>query len=225
MKALELDFMGWASVSSFDDAPEDRKPHVYLNDAKSVISVGYRLNSAPIMHLPATRSAYMMEHDYANRHLNRASQKITRFFENRGYQAIGFDCSAGFYHKIGRHPEKLQGDFSHKHAAVISGLGKFGVNNLVIHKRWGATLRLTTVITNAELNNDRLLEQNACSTHECLACVKICPVQALDGWEASYDPERGWTIDKRKCYEYIFKNLEGQRCGLCIKACLTEIGK
>jgi ferredoxin len=27
------------------------------------------------------------------------------------------------------------------------------------------------------------------------------------------------VIDKKRCYEYIFTTLRGQRCGLCIQAC------
>ncbi|NIN01046.1 MAG: epoxyqueuosine reductase, partial [candidate division Zixibacteria bacterium] len=93
----------------------------------------------------------MLEHDYANRHLDQASHKIARFLEKRGFKAIGFDAGAGFYGKAGKSPERIAGDISHKHAAVAAGLGKFGVNNLVLSPKWGPRVRLTTVITNAQL--------------------------------------------------------------------------
>lgn len=218
-RLLELDFIGFCSAESFDEAPEDRRPRVYLEDARSIISIGYKLNYAPIQNLPASRSAYMLEHDYANRHLDETSQKIARFLEERGFDAIGFDSGAGFYHEAGKTPERFAGDFSHKHAAVACGLGKFGLNNLVLSPRWGPRIRLATVITNAKLGYDRPLEKNTCLTPECEECVKICPVHALDGWKGRYDPGKGWVIDKRKCYDYIFTTLKGQRCGLCIKAC------
>lgn len=218
-RLLELDFIGFCSAESFDGAPEDRRPRVYLEDARSIISIGYKLNYAPIQNLPASRSAYMLEHDYANRHLDEASQKIARFLEERGFDAIGFDSGAGFYHEAGKTPERFAGDFSHKHAAVACGLGKFGLNNLVLSPRWGPRIRLAAVITSAKLGYDRPLEKNTCLTPECEECVKICPVHALDGWKGRYDPEKGWVIDKRKCYDYIFTTLKGQRCGLCIKAC------
>ncbi len=218
-RLLELDFIGFCSAESFDEAPEDRRPRVYLEDVRSIISIGYKLNYAPIQNLPASRSAYMLEHDYANRHLDETSQKIARFLEERGFDAIGFDSGAGFYHEARKTPERFAGDFSHKHAAVACGLGKFGLNNLVLSPRWGPRIRLATVITNAKLGYDRPLEKNTCLTPECEECVKICPVHALDGWKGRYDPGKGWVIDKRKCYDYIFTTLKGQRCGLCIKAC------
>ena len=216
---LELDFIGFCSVDPFDEAPADRKPGVYLDKAGSIVSIGYKLNTASIRNLPASRSAYMLEHDYANGHLDRASHKIARFLEERGFDAIGFDASAGFYHEAGKSPKRFAGDLSHKHAAVACGPGKFGLNNLVISPKWGPRIRLATVITDVELNYDRPLEASPCPTYECEECVKICPVHALEGWRGQYDPERGWGIDKKKCYDYIFTTLKGQRCGLCIKAC------
>jgi epoxyqueuosine reductase QueG len=161
----------------------------------------------------------MLEHDYANRHLDQTSHLIARILESRGFAAIGFDSGAGFYHEAGKTPHRFAGDISHKHAAVACGLGKFGLNNLVLHSAWGPRIRLTTVITDAELQYDRVSKRNPCPGHECKACVKICPVHALDEWHGKYDPSRGWGIDKKKCYDYIFTTQRGQRCGLCIKAC------
>lgn len=218
-ESLELDFIGFCPVDSFNEAPEDRKPRVYLKNTASIISIGYRLNYAPIQNLPSSRSAYMLEHDYANRHLDRASHKIVRFLEERGFKAVGFDSGAGFYHEAGKAPKRFAGDLSHKHAAVACGLGRFGLNNLVVSPKWGPRIRLATIITDAELKYSRPLKENPCTASECGKCVEICPVNALDGWRNSYNPERGWVIDKEKCYNYIFTTLKGQRCGLCIKAC------
>jgi len=64
-KALEIDFIGFSPADNFDVAPEDRKPKVYLEDALSIVSIGYKLNYTSIQNLPESRSAYMLEHDYA----------------------------------------------------------------------------------------------------------------------------------------------------------------
>lgn len=218
-ESLRLDFIGFCPVDVLDGAPEDKKPTVYLKEAASAISLGYRLNFASIQNLPRSRSAYMLEHDYANRHLDGASHLIARFLEQRGFRAVGFDSGAGFYHEAGKTPQRFAGDISHKHVAVACGLGKFGLNNLVVSPAWGPRIRLATVITDAEFEYDHPLRENPCLTDECGECVKACPVHALDGWRGRYDPETGWVIDKRRCYDYIFNTLKGQRCGLCIKAC------
>lgn len=223
--SLKLDLIGFSPASCFNDAPEDRKPLVYLEDASSIISIGYRLNYAPLQSLPASRSAYMLEHDYANRHLDMSSHKIARLLEAKGFDAIGFDSGAGFYHEAGKTPERFAGDFSHKHAGVACGLGKFGLNNLVLNPNFGPRFRMATIITNVELKYDEPISDNPCLTHECKECIKICPVNALDGWKGRYDPEIGWVINKEKCYNYIFTTLKGQRCGLCIKACPIGLTK
>lgn len=224
-KVFELDFIGFCSVENFNEAPADRKPTVYLDNARSIISIAYKLNYAPLQNLPASRSAYMLEHDYANTHLDRASHKIARLLEERGFDAVGFDTSAGFYHEAGKTPKRFAGDISNKHAALACGLGKFGLNNLVISPRWGPRFRLATIITNAELEYNSPLGENPCPIDDCEKCVKICPVHALDGWKGKYQQEKGWVIDKKKCYDYIFTTLKGQRCGLCIKACPVGLEK
>jgi epoxyqueuosine reductase QueG len=216
---LELDWIGFCSTDAFIKGPSDTRPTTYLASAKSVISIGYRLNDTPIQNLPASRSAYMLEHDYANRHLDRASHLLARFLGDLGFATIGFDAGAGFYHETGKTPQRFAGDISHKHAAVACGLGKFGLNNLVLSRQWGPRIRLATIVTAAELEYDHVFKGNPCPAHECEACVKVCPVGALDGWRGEYDPDWGWVMDKKRCYDYIFATLKGQRCGLCIKAC------
>ncbi|MFQ6075505.1 MAG: 4Fe-4S dicluster domain-containing protein [Candidatus Bathyarchaeia archaeon] len=225
VKHLEIDFIGFCPVDRLDEAPEDRRPRRYLENAESMISIGYRLNYAPIQNLPISRSAYVLEHAYANRHLDFVSHMVARFLEERGFEAIGFSTGAGFYPGVGKTPKRFAGDISNKHAAVACGLGKFGLNNLVLNPACGPRFRLATAITDARLRYDRPLEENPCMTHNCEECIKICPVNALDGWEASYNPDRGWLIDKKKCYDYMFITLQGRRCGLCIKACPVGLNR
>jgi len=224
-KTMEIELIGFCSAEKFAEAPEDIKPTLYLKDALSIISIGYKLNYSSIQNMPKTRSAYMLEHDFANRHLDQVSHKITGYLEERGFKAIGFDAGAGFYHQAGKTPDKFAGDFSHKHAAAACGLGKFGLNNLILTPNWGCRFRLTSIITSASLEDRCLPEKNLCLAGECEKCVEICPVHALDGWKGQYDPEKGWVMDKKRCYEYIFTMLKGQRCGLCIKACPIGLDK
>lgn len=37
---LGIDFMDFCPVESVADAPEDRSPNIYLDDVKSIISIG-----------------------------------------------------------------------------------------------------------------------------------------------------------------------------------------
>jgi len=51
-ESLRLNFIGFCSADALDEAPEDRRPGVYLKEAESVISIGYKLNYASIQSLP-----------------------------------------------------------------------------------------------------------------------------------------------------------------------------
>ena len=218
-RRLRIDEIGFAPASTFHGAPQGKQPKDYLPSAVSIISIGYYLNQSAIQNLPKSRSAYMLEHDYANLHLAGCSQRIVRFLEAEGCEALGFDAGAGFYTRLSDTPQGLAGDFSHKHAAYTCGLGSFGVNNLILTANYGPRIRFTSILTSAELPNTRGHESNLCRSPDCDACVRVCPVGALDGWKGSYNASEGWRIAKRKCYAYIFDTLSGQRCGLCIKAC------
>jgi len=214
-----MDLIGFCPVDHLDGAPPDRQPHRYLSNAETVISLGRKLNLAPIQNLPVSRSAYVLEHDEANRRLDRASQEVARFLEARGHSAMGFDSGAGFYHEAGKAPERFAGDFSHKHAAAACGLGAFGVNNLVLNEACGAAVRFVSVVTSAPAGESPSGAESLCEAGDCRACVDACPVGALSGWEDAYSPATGWRMAKQACYDYIFTTLKGQRCGLCIKAC------
>ncbi|GAV23257.1 hypothetical protein cpu_17670 [Carboxydothermus pertinax] len=211
-QTLQLSAIGIAPAIRYENAPEGHRPKDFLHNARSVITFAYHLNNGPINNLPQTRNQYMIEFEVANRILLEAAHKIARFLEIRGFESIPFGPEAA----IGDY-SRLKGDFSHKHSAVLCGLGKFGINNLLITPAYGPRIRLASVITTAELAYNEPLTGDFCK--KCLRCVKICPTGALENWEKNYSPETGWTINKEKCAHYIFVVNSGKRCGLCVSAC------
>jgi epoxyqueuosine reductase QueG len=66
------------------------------------------------------------------------------------------------------------GPFSHRHAATRAGLGEFGYNNIVLTPQFGSRQRFNSIITEAELVPDPLLEEPICLRDECLLCLKAC---------------------------------------------------
>jgi epoxyqueuosine reductase len=207
--------VGIASVEMLSKAPKGHRPTDFLPVAKSVISIGLRMNKFSIFHLPKTIREYEAEYDVANLKLNTLAWDIVRFLEGLRYQALAIPASSPYDEK------KNFGDISHKHAAVASGLGKFGLNNLILTPNCGPYVRFVTVITNAELSTDEPLTEDICLREKCSKCVKACPVGALKNFQ--YDAFEGWRIDKKKCQEYLKVVSGGAVCGLCIKAC--PVGK
>jgi len=204
--------MGVTPVDRFEQAPAGHHPTKYLPGVKSVMTFAYNLGKGAVNNLPVSRNQYTQEFDAANAVLGQMAHKAARFLENKGYESIAFgpEASVGDY-------SRLKGDFSHKHSAVLCGLGIFGINNLVITPEHRSRVRFASILTTAQLEYDEIAELNDCE--KCLKCVKICPSGALDHWKGKYSPQTGWVINKEKCAHYIFVVNQGKRCGMCVKAC------
>jgi epoxyqueuosine reductase QueG len=71
------------------------------------------------------------------------------------------------------------GPFSHRHAATRAGLGEFGYNNIVLTPQFGARQRFNSIITEAELEPDPLIEDRICLRDECRLCMKACYMDVL----------------------------------------------
>lgn len=207
--------VGVASVDRYEGAPAGHHPAEYLPGVKSVVTFAYNLGKGAVNNLPVSRNQYTQEFDAANTVLGKMAHKTARFLEDKGFESIGFgpDASIGDY-------SRLKGDFSHKHSAVLCGLGNFGIHNLVITPEYRSRVRFASVLTMAELEYDEPAETKDCE--KCLQCVKICPSGALAHWKGNYSAQTGWVINKEKCAHYIFVKNQGKRCGMCVKACTGE---
>ena len=66
------------------------------------------------------------------------------------------------------------GPFSHRHAATRAGLGEFGYNNLVLTPQFGPRQRFNSVVTDAELPPDPLIDEPICLRERCGLCLDAC---------------------------------------------------
>ena len=203
--------VGVAPVTALSKSPKNQHPQNLLPSTKNLISIAMKINRTTILNLPKTRTEYRMLYDTTNAKLNSIAMKTAQFLEEQGYEAIPIPASRPY------NQQKLTADISHKHVAAAAGLGKFGINNLILTPEHGPYTRFPTVLTNASLKPDKTLNKNPCLGDKCMQCVKICPVGALEN--PKNNPEEGWKINKKKCYQYIHETLDGEVCGLCIKAC------
>ena len=148
---------------------------------------------------------YFQHYRAVNARLDQLALDAAAFIESKGAYALPVAASQSVP------GNKYSGVFSHKTAAVLSGVGAVGRNNLLLHPRFGPCIRLATVLTDLPLERPaREEEPHVCGG--CEICVKACPAGALSA--DGYDPQ--------KCSEYM-KNFRdegrGAVCGLCMKAC------
>jgi epoxyqueuosine reductase QueG len=145
------------------------------------------------------------------------------------------DCAAGMlkewgYRAIPKAPTNVGIDFQtystilpHKTVATRAGLGWIGKCALLVTKKYGAAIRLTTVLTDAELETAIPIDQSLCG--DCEACVKFCPGGAPSGKNWNVNLKRDSFFDAFACAsaarERAMKriNIDDTICGICISVC------
>ena len=184
-KALSFgaDVVGIAPVERWNKyVPEGYRPYDLLPNAKSVIVVGARGPTAGAWKSPNPRLMEVLGLDFAN---DRAIAALTTWVEDnlryKSIQAPGLSVA-------GHQPL-----FSYMLAAVLSGLGTRSLAaNIVLNPKYGL-LYYSACITTAQLEPDKMLEQDVCPAPMCVAtykhigktpCMAACPADdggCIDG--------------------------------------------
>ncbi|MGA3281813.1 MAG: hypothetical protein ABSD50_12620 [Smithella sp.] len=79
--------------------------------------------------------------------------------------------------------------FSHRFGAIVSGIGGQGMSGNVMTKEYGAAVYLSTVVTDAVLKSDPMLEPKYFINQyckKCLICDKACPAKMFEMEKEEY---------------------------------------
>ncbi len=263
-RRLGAKLVGIAEVDRFEGAPKGFHPREILPEATSVVVIAVPLlygiieKSKPFkpyetyIH-PQTLKYGMPNREYAvqyvslNAKLDRIVQELGYLLEERGFYAfpvqasqpnagMGIEFSTGTDISPEERIQKyLRGAISHRHAAVLAGMGEIGLNNLLMTPEYGPRVRLASLITEAPLVPDKPFSEVLCKGKKdpkaCTLCIKSCPFNVLpESKEAIADPLKYNVVNKFRCREESGKNLKlvlgnwvHAICGICIKVC--PIGK
>ncbi len=121
----------------------------------------------------------------------------------------------------------LQGIFSHKYGAYLSGLGYVGRSGLFITTKNGPRVRLGTILTNYpfEVNTEPI----PFDCGECRLCAESCPAMAIRGEDWVPGEDRDKIIDAKACSDHMKKAYQhigrGVVCGICMRVCPKGIKK
>ena len=192
--------IGIGTSERFDGAPKGHHPRDIVKEARSVVTFGIRvpwlaLNWQALgmadqseLLLPESRPDFLQNYfyktvgyDFINERLNQIALLLTNFLEERGYQTIYFPSTFAEEHSRFQEMTKDSGfgPFSQRHAAVLSGLAEFGLNNVVLTPQYGPRIRFNSVITAAPLEPNNLLKEKICLGESCRVCADECPPGAI----------------------------------------------
>ncbi len=184
------DLVGFGSVNRVEGAPEIMRPQRYLPDAVSMISIGLHINEASCDLIarsvqdkqtpPSYFSFQMFTLSIINPQLDKIAYLGAKFLERQGHKAYPFPANFPHLIKPTKEYPGGPGDISHKHVAVACRLRDFGWHNLFMTHQYGSRQKLTTIITNAPIEPDPILEERLCDPEACgFLCARACPTGAI----------------------------------------------
>ena len=164
--------VGIATSDRFDGAPKGHHPRDIVEKARSVVTFGIRIpwlaSNWPTLRMaaeseilsPEIRSDFLQNYfyksvgyDFINERLNQIALLLTNFLEEQGSLSIYFPAtySEPYGHFMEMTKNYSFGPFSQRHAAVLSGLAEFGLNNVAVTPQYGPRIQFNSVITEALL--------------------------------------------------------------------------
>jgi epoxyqueuosine reductase QueG len=211
LKGLSLDLgaslFGVARVESLEDKLFSLSPQGVAN-LPYAISLGFHLSDRIIEDIEdGPTPLYFFHYQRVNICLDEMALRMTSHIQNQGFDALPIPASQVIDWK------RQVGHLSHRHVAKEAGLGWIGRHNLLVNPRFGARIRLVSVLTEFPLKVDRPMHGD-CGT--CKVCIPVCPASAI-----GEDP---LDFNHIGCYEWIKscckeRNIRHHICGICIKAC------
>ena len=159
--------------------------------------------------------AYADQYAEVNRRINGRSLALAGEIWDRGFRAQPLAASDR------TDTENIKGDFPHKTAATLAGLGWIGRHCQLISRDFGPWVRLGTVFTDMSLPCGPPVKRSFCGA--CTRCVDACPAKALKGkaWYAGLSREE--ILDPEACDRWKKKHYSafhgGHNCGICSAVC------
>lgn len=156
---------------------------------------------------------YFHHYRTVNTFIDNISLKIGLMLAGAGYKYVCVPASQSV--------NGLQGIFSHKFAASLSGLGIVGKSGLFLSQKFGPRVRLGTILTDCSFDVVNAEPKSVCG--DCRLCAERCPAMAISGMEWKAGEEREVIIDAKACSDYMKKAFQhigrGAVCGICMRVC------
>lgn len=163
--------------------PPSANPTYVLPEAQSVIAFAVPLGKDWIPNYlgKVTRKVFKRVMYEKYQRIGAIGQEMVEHLQKRGFRAVN-PSPNGVYRPEVSSLGFMVPDFSHRYAALASGLGTLGWSgNVLIKGHWAATF-LGSVVTDAVLPSDAPLEEKLCD--DCRICAQVCPLGFINPKES-----------------------------------------
>jgi epoxyqueuosine reductase QueG len=205
-----------ASLVGFADLIEI--PAEARHAKRFAVSIAMALDASIIANIrDGPTREYYSEYKRVNALLSDLGKLTSSLIRDQGYQAIPKEPTG-----VGIDPKTHSTALPHKTVATRAGLGWIGKCALLVTKEYGSAIRLTTVLTDAQLETAIPTDHSLCG--DCVICVNLCPGNAPTGknWNVKLyrDSFFDFSACRRAARESAAKiGIDDTVCGICISVC------
>ena len=220
LEGIESDSMGTVSFAEWHGTPDAQMILDLLPGARTIVAFAQEIPVEVIRHTTwkadvgaiTMRDLYSQTAELVNGRMDWEAYKLVKHLHQSGYRGLSIPYGGPY------DPRFLTGVFSYKHAAQTAGLGNLGWNAQLLTPEFGPRVRLTCVLTDAELHLNRPeLPELPCIKCQG-ACVKICPSKAIS-YPVGDEP---YNVNAHACNSF----LSGVKtCAECIRVCPAGLSR
>lgn len=201
-------------VGPWHDSPEDQLP-----GARTIIAYTVPFTKK-VAHDPefAKFSGLVWSEAYVliNKNFELISNIVADYLRSQGYEASTVKATNDY------DQSNPVSSWSHRTMACAAGLGRFGMNRILMTSK-GSAVRYCSLLTTAELTPSGPYDGPVClglDGGDCTICLDACPVNALTHWYegGNFDCQDLQETYHDKMIEELSVDTAGT-CGKCIAVC------
>ncbi len=161
---------------------------------------------------------YRLAYDELNDKLDEIVTLGAEYIHRLGYEAIAQTVS-----EVSKTETEYNSVLPHKTVATRAGIGWIGKNAMLVTKEFGSAVRISAILTNANLQADQPMNESRCK--DCMRCKESCPGDAITGLNWNIASNRDIFFDAIKCKRAARRitkerlNIEKTLCGKCVLVC------
>lgn len=209
LKSRGAEIVGFASLENIKNVPKE-----YPNS----IIIGIPIEKE------ALKTIYTDDQSkYVESMKNVASKLNDIIIDGEKYitDTMNYNALAMTRERVAKDFKDLASKIPHKTTGTRSGIGWIGRCALLISPKYGAALRISTILTDMPIKTGTPIDDSLCD--ECSDCQDACPVNAINEVKWNSKRERDEYFDAEKCFEFIKQEMQrtngNSLCAKCGLAC------